>query len=225
MGLFSSIGKVFGKVADVVTSPLGGLASSALGTLWQNDQAKDAASTQMQFQADMSNSAYQRAMEDMRKAGLNPILAGKVGGASTPTGAMYNPQNVGSSALSGTVKSQTARNLVEQNNNLQANSALQRTQAEQAAQQVLQTSQQTRRLQLENDAYATLSPEVRAMVLSGSGAGSLAGAGQILGRSLRGAGANLAPIARGSANSAKAAWSWVKPSNIVKPFSRFWRKK
>lgn len=38
----------------------------------------------------MSNTAYQRAMRDMRKAGLNPILAGKYGGASTPSVAQAN---------------------------------------------------------------------------------------------------------------------------------------
>ena len=44
------------------------------------------ASKNRDWQAFMSNTAYQRAMQDMKVAGLNPILAANLGGASTPGG-------------------------------------------------------------------------------------------------------------------------------------------
>ena len=63
------------------------------------------------WQEQMSNSAYQRAVEDMRKAGINPILAYTQGGASTPSGAqgtigsasmgMASSSALGASALPG----------------------------------------------------------------------------------------------------------------------------
>jgi hypothetical protein len=50
------------------------------------------AQKQMDFQKEMSDTSYQRGMADMKKAGLNPILAYAKGGASAPAGAMPNLQ-------------------------------------------------------------------------------------------------------------------------------------
>lgn len=57
---------------------------ASLGRDWAANQAE----VQRNYQTQMSNTAYQRAVAGMKAAGLNPILSAGTGGASTPTGSM-----------------------------------------------------------------------------------------------------------------------------------------
>jgi len=53
-----------------------------------NQASAEQAQRRMDFQERMRSTQYQTAIEDMQKAGLNPMLAYSQGGAGTPSGAM-----------------------------------------------------------------------------------------------------------------------------------------
>lgn len=81
-----------------------GTAALAVGALdffggqRQQDTSLEAAKAQIEFQREMSNTAFQRQVSDLKAAGVNPMLVSKLGGASTPVGAMPQVFNVAGQA-------------------------------------------------------------------------------------------------------------------------------
>lgn len=75
-------------------APLIAGAASLFGTAYGVKASRAEAEKNRQFQREMSNTAHQREVEDLKKAGLNPILSG-MRGASTPSGSVADVSGLG----------------------------------------------------------------------------------------------------------------------------------
>jgi len=106
-------------------------AASAYGAHRQNKAAEEAANRQMEFQQQMSDTSYQRQIADLQAAGINPMLVSKLGGASSPAGAMPQFTNVGSAGVQGFREFSAGVSSAAQAEQLEAQTGLTKTQEKQ----------------------------------------------------------------------------------------------
>lgn len=142
MGFLDAIKGVAGFAAPFL-GPVGSIAGALIDQNSQkqaNQTTAQSVENQIEFQREQNATQYQRAVADMKKAGLNPALAYQQGGNSAGTGASYTAQPTTSNTGA---KLTDAINAYNQFANGTAQRALLRAQAENATASAGLTQAQT----------------------------------------------------------------------------------
>lgn len=114
MGLFAGLGKSLGlgKIGGFFADNVGSFLGLGGDALQAKEMKKEAARNRA-FQQQMSDTAHQREVRDLKAAGLNPVLSMGHPGASSPSGAVAGVPSYGSTI-------NTAKQIAIQNKGMKA---------------------------------------------------------------------------------------------------------
>lgn len=178
MGMFDFIGDAISGVSDFLMGGVGkaitGLAGPILGYMGQ-EEANSANAAMMReqmafnereaqknrnFQSAQRETQYQTAVTDMKKAGLNPMLAYTQGGAGTTSGAQAASASLpqmGNKMQAALAYSATSANI----NNVQAQTEVEKAKADLIRAQTQQTSASTGNIQTDTKRLEAVIDQVR----------------------------------------------------------------